>query len=88
MSGGKTYEKKGIAILLGVAMAVSVVACGGEEDANSAPETKVEQNVAPAGEEQKIPETDNAEDEASQENGGLFLILQMVTLMYILIHQR
>lgn len=66
MSGGKTYEKKGIAILLGVAMAVSVVACGGEEDANSAPETKAEQNVAPAGEEQKIPETDNAEDEATQ----------------------
>lgn len=54
MSGGKTYEKKGIAILLGVAMAVSVVACGGEEDANSAPETKVEQNV---------PETENMEEE-------------------------
>lgn len=54
MSGGKTYEKKGIAILLSVAMAVSVVACGGEEDANSAPETKVEQNV---------PETENMEEE-------------------------
>ena len=52
-------RKRWIAILLGVAMAVSVVACGGEKDADSAPETKVEQNVAPAGEEQKIPETEN-----------------------------
>lgn len=40
-------------------MALSVVACGGEKDADSAPETKVEQNVAPAGEEQKIHETEN-----------------------------
>lgn len=56
-------RKRWIAILLGVAMSLSVMACGGEKDANSAPETKVEQNVAPAGEEQKIPETENMEEE-------------------------
>ncbi|GEM_PF-1678016 len=59
-------RKRWIAILLGVAMSLSVVACGGEKNANSEPETKVEQNVAPAGEEQKIPETENAEDETPQ----------------------
>ena len=66
MSGGKTYEKKRNCNFIGCSHGSVGSGVRRRKNVNSAPETKVEQNVAPAGEEQKIPKTENAEDEPTQ----------------------
>lgn len=66
MRGGKTYEKKRNCNFIGCSHGSVGSGVRRRKNVNSAAETKAEQNVAPAGEEQKIPETDNAEDEATQ----------------------